>query len=141
MVLQRLLLLLASVKGKTRTGLLAIELLLKKKTDAKVLISVPTEVLKEQWVEELIKRNMLSNCRVMVINSIVKGDWEVDLLIIDECHLVASDTFRAIFDRVTYNMVLCLTGTLERLDGKEVVIKQYAPVCDNIPMKEALVNG
>ena len=134
-------LLLASVKGKTRTGLLAIELLLKKKSDAKVLISVPTEVLKEQWMEELIKRNMFSNCRVMVINSIVKGDWEVDLLIIDECHLVASDTFRAIFDRVTYNMVLCLTGTLERLDGKEVVIKQYAPVCDNIPMKEALVNG
>lgn len=141
MVLQQLLLLLASVKGKTRTGLLAIELLLKKKTDAKVLISVPTEVLKEQWMEELIKRNMLSNCRVMVINSIVKGDWEVDLLIIDECHLVASDTFRAIFDRVAYNMVLCLTGTLERLDGKEIVIKQYAPVCDNIPMKEALANG
>lgn len=127
--------------GKTRVGLLAAELLIKKKSDAKVLISVPTEILKEQWMEELIQRNMLSNCRVMVINSIVKGDWEVDLLIIDECHLVASDTFRAIFDRVTYNMVLCLTGTLERLDGKEVVIKQYAPVCDNIPMKEALANG
>ena len=128
-------------KLKTRTGLLAAELLIKKKSDAKVLISVPTEILKEQWMEELIQRNMLSNCRVMVINSIVKGDWEVDLLIIDECHLVASETFRAIFDRVTYNMVLCLTGTLERLDGKEVVIKQYAPVCDNIPMKEALANG
>lgn len=127
--------------GKTRVGLLAAELLIKKKPDAKVLISVPTEILKEQWMEELIQRNMLSNCRIMVINSIVKGDWEVDLLIIDECHLVASDTFRAIFDRVTYNMVLCLTGTLERLDGKEVVIKQYAPVCDNIPMKEALANG
>lgn len=127
--------------GKTRVGLLAAELLIKKKSDAKVLISVPTEILKEQWMEELIQRNMLSNCRVMVINSIVKGDWEVDLLIIDECHLVASETFRAIFDRVTYNMVLCLTGTLERLDGKEVVIKQYAPVCDNIPMKEALANG
>lgn len=128
-------------KLKTRTALLAAELLIKKKSDAKVLISVPTEILKEQWMEELIQRSMLSNCRVMVINSIVKGDWEVDLLIIDECHLVASDTFRAIFDRVTYNMVLCLTGTLERLDGKEVVIKQYAPVCDNIPMKEALANG
>ena len=32
-------------------------------------------------------------------------------------------------------------ATLERLDGKEVIIKQYAPVCDNIPMKEALANG
>jgi superfamily II DNA or RNA helicase len=65
---------LASVKGKTRTGLLAIELLLKKKADSKVLISVPTEVLKEQWMEELIKRGFLSNCRVMVINSIIKGE-------------------------------------------------------------------
>jgi hypothetical protein len=35
-------------KLKTRTGLLAAELLIKKKSDAKVLISVPTEILKEQ---------------------------------------------------------------------------------------------
>lgn len=127
--------------GKTRVGLLAAELLIRKKSDAQILISVPTEILKEQWMEELIKRNMFSNCRVVVINTIIKGEWEVDLLIVDECHLVASDQFRAIFDQVSYNMVLCLTGTLERLDGKEVIIKQFAPVCDNIPMKEALANG
>ena len=141
MVLQRLLLLLASVKGKTRTGLLAIELLLKKKTDAKVLISVPTEVLKEQWMEELIKRGFLSNCRVMVINSIIKGEWDVDLLVIDEVHTTVSEHMRRIFDCVTYNMILCLTGTLERLDGKEILLQQYAPVCDTITMKEALTNG
>lgn len=34
--------------GKTRTALTAIELLLKKNSNAVVLISVPTEVLKEQ---------------------------------------------------------------------------------------------
>jgi len=34
--------------GKTRVGLLAAELLIKKKSDAKILISVPTEILKEQ---------------------------------------------------------------------------------------------
>ena len=132
---------LASVKGKTRTGLLAIELLLKKKTDAKVLISVPTEVLKEQWMEELIKRDLLSNCRVMVINSIIKGEWDVDLLVIDEVHTTVSEHMRRIFDCVTYNMILCLTGTLERLDGKEILLQQYAPVCDTITMKEALANG
>lgn len=38
-------------------------------------------------------------------------------------------------------MILCLTGTLERLDGKEVLIKKFAPVCDTITMKEALANG
>lgn len=132
---------LASVKGKTRTGLLAIELLLKKKADSKVLISVPTEVLKEQWMEELIKRGFLSNCRVMVINSIIKGEWDVDLLVIDEVHTTVSEHMRRIFDCVTYNMILCLTGTLERLDGKEILLQQYAPVCDTITMKEALSNG
>lgn len=34
--------------GKTRTGINAIKLLLKKKPDAEILVSVPTEVLKEQ---------------------------------------------------------------------------------------------
>lgn len=70
--------------GKTRTALTAIELLLKKNSNAVVLISVPTEVLKEQWISELIKRNIFSNCKVEVINTIVKGDWDVDLLVIDE---------------------------------------------------------
>lgn len=53
---------------------MAIKLLLKKKPDATVLISVPTEVLKEQWVEELIKHGVFSNCKVVVINTIVKGE-------------------------------------------------------------------
>lgn len=54
---------------------------------------------------------------------------------------MASNHFSAIFDCVSYNMVLCLTGTLERLDGKEILIKKFAPVCDTITMKEALSNG
>ena len=38
-------------------------------------------------------------------------------------------------------MVLCLTATLERLDGKEIIIKQRAPVCDTITLEEATQNG
>jgi hypothetical protein len=30
---------------------------------------------------------------------------------------------------------------MERLDGKEVIIKRFAPVCDKITMNEALTNG
>jgi hypothetical protein len=30
---------------------------------------------------------------------------------------------------------------MERLDGKEVIIKQYAPICDTITMDEAINNG
>ena len=54
---------------------------------------------------------------------------------------MASDHFSHIFHCVNYNMILCLTGTLERLDGKEAIIKQYAPVCDTITLEEAESNG
>ena len=36
---------------------------------------------------------------------------------------------------------MCLTGTIERLDGKEIIIKQFAPVCDEITIDEAERNG
>ena len=52
-----------------------------------------------------------------------------------------SDHFSRIFDCVTYNFILCLTATLQRLDGKEVLIKQYAPVVDEITITEAEENG
>ena len=38
-------------------------------------------------------------------------------------------------------MILCLTGTLERLDGKEELIKTHAPVCDAVTRDEAIENG
>lgn len=60
-----------------------------------------------------------------------------DLLVIDEVHICGSEMFSKIFDAVTYDMILCLTATLERLDGKEVIIKKNAPVCDIISLQEA----
>ena len=38
-------------------------------------------------------------------------------------------------------MILCLTATLERLDGKEYIIKEKAPICDIITLEEATKNG
>jgi len=92
-------------------------------------------------MEEVIKRNLVHNCKVEIINTAIKNNYDCDLLILDECHLFASDQFRQIFTNVSYKFILCLTGTLERLDGKEKVIKQYAPVCDVITLKEAEANG
>lgn len=89
----------------------------------------------------LIPRNLVRNCRVAVVNSAVKETAECDLLVIDEAHRTASDVFSHIFHCVNYSMILCLTGTLERLDGKEAIIKQYAPVCDTITLEEAESNG
>jgi superfamily II DNA or RNA helicase len=44
-----------------------------------------------------------------------------------------------VFTLVTYKLILCLTGTLERLDGKEEIIKAFAPVVDTVTLKECKV--
>jgi len=38
-------------------------------------------------------------------------------------------------------MILCLTATIKRLDGKDNIIKKYAPVVDTITLEEAEANG
>lgn len=119
----------------------AIKLLLKRNPDAFILISVPTEVLKEQWLENIIHEDLLLNCKVEIINTIITRKYDVDLLIIDEIHGTASDCFKQIFNAVTYKLILGLTATLERLDGKEEIIKQYCPVIDEISLQEAAKNG
>lgn len=68
---------------KTKLAIDIINLLVKKNSDISVLIVVPTEVLKEQWLEKLIENNLLGNCEIEIINSVVKKEWNCDLLIID----------------------------------------------------------
>ena len=127
--------------GKTRIGMDIIDLLLCKHKDVSILIVVPTILLKEQWEEELIKRNCFSNCCVEVVNSLIKNSWTCDLLIIDEVHKFPTNTFSTTFDCVDYKLILCLTATFERLDGKEKIVNQFAPVCDTVSFKEAEDNG
>lgn len=62
-------------------------------------------------------------------------------MIQDEVHQMASTLYSTIYDKVKYKLVLALTATLERLDGKEEIIKKYAPVCDTITVDEAEKNG
>ena len=116
-------------------------LLLKQNPDAYVIVSVPTQYLKAQWITELEKYSFINNCDVIIVNTIVKHAYTCDLLVLDEAHRFSSTCFASVFKSVTYKMVLCLTATLERLDGKEIVIKQRAPVCDTITLEEATQNG
>ena len=128
--------------GKTRTAIMAIFKFLKVKPNAKILIVVPTEVLQKQWMNDyIIKYNLIKNCEVKIINSVIKTSWDVDMLVCDECHMYASDTFQEVFNCVDYDMILCLTATLERLDGKEVLIKSFAPVCDIVTVQDSQQNG
>lgn len=132
----------ATGTGKTTAAVMAIKRVIKAKSDARILISVPTEVLQKQWNDEyILKYGLWNNCSVQIINSIVKKDWDVDLLVIDEIHLTPTSTLGEIFTCVEYNMILGLTATIERLDGKEIIVKSYAPVCDEITIEEATANG
>ena len=127
--------------GKTRVALNAIKLLCKKRPTLNILVVVPTTFLKRQWLTSIMDSGLIQNCDVEVINTVIKKQWNTDLLIVDECHRMASDTFQALFQSVKYTFIMCLTATLERLDGKEIIIKKYAPVCDTITLDEALKNG
>ena len=128
--------------GKSYATILAIKRVLKIKPNARILISVPTEILQKQWMDDyIIEYNLLKNCEVKIINSIVKTSWDVDLLVIDEIHLTPTSTLGEIFNCVDYDMILGLTATIERLDGKETIVKSFAPVCDEITVDEATANG
>lgn len=127
--------------GKTKLGLDLCEAFVKRNEDCSILIVVPTQFLKDQWIDKLEERGLLDNTRVEIINTVIKKEWICDLLIQDECHRYVAPMMAKVFKCVNYKNILCLTGTLERLDGKEELIKRYAPVCDRITIEEAEENG
>lgn len=81
------------------------------------------------------------NCQVIVVNTAIKNAYSCDLLVIDEIQRIAADTFRQVFDVIQYKLILGLTATFERLDGKHKILEQYCPICDEVPLTECLLNG
>ena len=66
--------------GKTRVALNAI----KKRPTLNVLVVVPTTFLKQQWLTSIMNFGLIQNCDVEVINTVIKKQWNTDLLIVDE---------------------------------------------------------
>ena len=126
--------------GKTRVGLNCIETLHKHYPNFRMLVVVPTETLHDQWVKQLAERDLSFCTEVVIINTIVKHEWTCNLLVIDEIHRMAANEFSKIFQKVKYRYILGLTATLERLDGKDVIVRKYCPVIDTITLAEALAN-
>lgn len=127
--------------GKTNTSLIAIKAIVKKYPNLRVLVVVPTSALKDQWEEKLYKWELSFNTEVQIINTVVKHQWQCDMLVIDEAHRFASDQFKQIFTCVKYKLILGLTATFNRLDGKEIIISKYCPVVDEVFLIEAQANG
>jgi len=114
------------------------------KYDGRMIVVVPTTPLKKQWEKTMSSLGLNKNTEVHVINTVSLGEnfrRDCDLLVIDEIHLMAADKFSRIFDRIRYSWILGLTATMDRLDGKEAILKKYAPVCDTITQVEAIQKG
>lgn len=125
--------------GKTYTAIKAIKLFLDKNPGRSILVVVPTEFLKQQWLQELVKNGLFMNVNVMIINSLIKvTSLKVDMLIIDEIHRVGAATFSKVFTVVKFKLIIGLTATLERLDGKHTIIQQYCPIIDIVTVQEAI---
>lgn len=127
--------------GKTRAALLAIKSFLSKNAGKIIKVVVPTEYLKLQWIQELNKYNLLQFVGVEIINSAIKIQDHIDFLILDECHRIPSDTFYAVFEKRNPSIVLGLSATFNRLDGRHELLKRFCPVCDVISTREAIENS
>ena len=128
-------------KSKTNMGIMSIRALLKKYPQFRVLVVVPTTALKSQWQNKIDEEGLSFNVEIQVINTVIKYTWTCDFLVLDECHRFSSDDFRQIFIKVKYRIILGLTATFERLDGKHTVMQKYCPIVDNISFMECLANG
>ena len=127
--------------GKTNIGLITIKALLKKYPQFRILVVVPTTTLKSQWEKKIDDWGFTFNSEVQVINTVIKHSWKCDLLILDEEHRYNSDDFSQIFNKVKYKLILGLTATFERLDGKHKIMQKYCPIIDNISIFECQANG
>ena len=127
--------------GKTRIATNVIKWLQSRHPEIRIIIVVPTSALQEQWMDRLREQECaMDTIQVYVINSVIKQCRECDLLILDECHRYSARTFSDVFTQVRYYMILGLTATFERLDGKHAVLSRYAPIVDRITIQECLAN-
>lgn len=57
-----------------------------------------------------------------------------------ECHRYAADTFYEIFTQRKPKLVLGLSATFSRLDGRHQLLNHYCPIVDVLTLQEALEN-
>lgn len=126
--------------GKTRGAMNAIKLFLTKNKGKQIVIVVPTEHLKIQWLQELSKFGLYYDTKVEIVNSAIKINSKIDFLILDECHRIPADSFFSVFRQRNPSIVLGLSATFNRLDGRHEMLAKFCPVCDVITVKEAIEN-
>lgn len=126
--------------GKTFVGALVIQEMNQKNPERSTIVVVPSSYLKKQW-EDKVKEFKLLNVEVIIVNTAIKRQLTCDLMVLDEIHNYAAASFKKVFRTVTYKFILGLTATMERLDGREILIRSKCPVIDTVTLEEALDKG
>jgi superfamily II DNA or RNA helicase len=127
--------------GKSRITINIIKKLLGKYPNMRIIIIVPTELLKNQWLEHIDNYQLQFNVEVQIINTAAKNGGVYDLLVIDEIHTSAANSLIAVFKSIKYKLILGLTATFERLDERHKLLEQYCPIIDTVTLQEAQLNG
>lgn len=135
--------------GKTFAAALIMLRMLKVNPKRTFIIVVPKRNLKDQWEDEL-KKFGVKNFEVFVINTVVLSQKrrQCSLLVLDELHRYGGDLeyaspteFVRVFDYISYEFVLGLTATKNRLDGLHEILDEKCPVVDTILTEKAAQNG
>lgn len=107
-----------------------------------IRVIVPTKILQKQWQNIIDKQQWDLDIEVIVLNTAARKPFKCDFLIIDEIHKAAAEQMARMFNNCRPALILGLTATYERLDGREkIVLDRFCPVCDTITVKEATENG
>ena len=126
--------------GKTYTAILAIQGMTTKVGIKSCLVVVPTITLKAQWEVELAKHK-IKFADVLVINTAIKQPRNYDMLVLDECHRYAAESFKRIFEVADCDYIMGLTATLEREDNLHDIVLGYLDIIDEVTVDECLTNG
>ncbi len=127
--------------GKTYAALTAIKSFLTTNKNKIITVIVPTENLKVQWLDKLTKYNLFQYVNVEIINSAIKRNDKINFIILDEVHKIPTNTAISIFKKRNPDLILGLSATFNRLDGRHIWLNDLCPVIDTISVKEAVENN
>ena len=139
-----------TVKAPTGSGKSMIAMHFVKKLNCTCLVIVPTIALQTQWIDELKALGIecgrfgggfrdQTSILIGVRNSVIKIVFDVDLLILDECHRYQSpQSIKPIFEMSKFKYIIALSATPERLDDMHKVLFEVAPLVYTYSVDEAI---
>lgn len=132
--------------GKTNIAILIIQRLNKNLPNGEIHVVVPNANLKEDWTGNKFKKGHIENrgllnVKVFVINTYIKKERVCDLLILDEYHRAAANTFIKLMQTTSRRFFLGLTATLERLDNRHTLLLKYGKIVHTLNENDAKNNG